>query len=38
MGMEALIHGCKVVTFGSPFFAGRGLTDDRGTAASGWAA
>lgn len=31
MGMEALIHGCKVVTFGSPFFAGRGLTDDRGS-------
>jgi capsular polysaccharide export protein len=30
MGMEALIHGCKVVTFGWPFFAGRGLTDDRG--------
>jgi capsular polysaccharide export protein len=30
MGMEALIHGCKVVTFGSPFFAGWGLTDDRG--------
>lgn len=29
MGMEALIHGCKVVTFGTPFFAGRGLTDDR---------
>lgn len=30
MGMEALIHGKKVVTYGSPFFAGRGLTDDRG--------
>ena len=29
MGMEALIHGKKVVTFGRPFFAGRGLTDDR---------
>ena len=29
MGMEALIHGKKVVTFGQPFFAGRGLTDDR---------
>jgi len=29
MGMEALIHGKKVVTFGLPFFAGRGLTDDR---------
>lgn len=35
MGMEALIHGCKVVTFGSPFFAGRGLTDDRRTVDSG---
>jgi len=31
MGMEALIHGCKVVTFGHPFYAGRGLTDDRAT-------
>jgi capsular polysaccharide export protein len=29
MGMEALIHGCRVVTFGRPFFAGRGLTEDR---------
>ena len=29
MGMEALIHGKKVVVFGQPFFAGRGLTDDR---------
>ena len=29
MGMEALIHGRKVVTFGWPFFAGWGLTDDR---------
>jgi capsular polysaccharide export protein len=29
MGMEALIHGKKVVTYGSPFFAGRGLTEDR---------
>jgi capsular polysaccharide export protein len=29
MGMEALIHGKKVVTAGRPFFAGRGLTDDR---------
>jgi capsular polysaccharide export protein len=32
MGMEALIHGCRVVTFGWPFFAGWGLTDDRGAA------
>ena len=30
MGMEALVHGRKVVTFGWPFFAGWGLTDDRG--------
>lgn len=32
MGMEALIHGRRVVTYGSPFFAGRGLTVDRGAA------
>lgn len=31
MGMEALIHGCKVITFGWPFYAGWGLTDDRST-------
>lgn len=30
MGMEALIHGCKVITYGNPFYAGRGLTEDRG--------
>lgn len=30
MGMEALIHGKKVITYGRPFFAGRGLTEDRG--------
>jgi capsular polysaccharide export protein len=30
MGMEALIHGKKVVTYGRPFFSGRGLTEDRG--------
>lgn len=29
MGMEALIHGCKVITYGWPFFAGWGLTEDR---------
>ncbi|MEY4244522.1 MAG: hypothetical protein RLZZ245_2107 [Verrucomicrobiota bacterium] len=29
MGMEALIHGKRVVTYGQPFFAGRGLTLDR---------
>ena len=32
MGMEALIHGKKVITHGWPFFAGWGLTDDRGAA------
>jgi capsular polysaccharide export protein len=31
MGMEALIHGRKVVTYGWPFFAGWGLTEDRST-------
>ncbi len=30
MGMEALIHGKKVITYGCPFFAGRGFTEDRG--------
>ncbi len=30
MGMEALVHGKKVITYGRPFFAGRGLTEDRG--------
>jgi capsular polysaccharide export protein len=33
MGMEALIHGKKVITYGQPFFAGRGLTEDRASAA-----
>ncbi len=28
LGMEALIHEKRVMTFGSPFFAGRGLTED----------
>lgn len=28
MGMEALIHGKKVITCGPAFFAGRGLTQD----------
>ncbi len=32
LGMEALIHGKKVVTYGTPFFAGRGLTEDRAAA------
>ena len=29
-GFEALMRGVKVVTFGAPFYAGWGLTDDRG--------
>lgn len=29
-GFEALLHGCKVTTLGTPFYAGWGLTDDRG--------
>jgi capsular polysaccharide export protein len=28
-GFEALIHGVPVATFGRPFYAGWGLTDDR---------
>lgn len=28
-GFEALLHGKRVTTFGRPFYAGRGLTDDR---------
>ncbi|MFD1329888.1 glycosyltransferase [Mycoplana ramosa] len=31
MGLEALFAGKKVVTFGAPFYAGWGLTDDRQT-------
>ena len=30
MGMEALIHGCEVVSYGWNFYAGWGLTNDRG--------
>ena len=30
MGMEALIHRCEVVTYGWNFYAGWGLTTDRG--------
>ncbi|MES2922439.1 MAG: capsular polysaccharide biosynthesis protein [Verrucomicrobiota bacterium] len=30
MGMEGLIHGCKVKTYGWNFYAGWGLTEDRG--------
>lgn len=29
MGFEAMICGCEVVLFGSPFYAGWGLSDDR---------
>lgn len=29
-GFEALLHGLKVCTLGAPFYAGWGLTDDRG--------
>ncbi|WP_299351469.1 capsular polysaccharide biosynthesis protein [uncultured Shimia sp.] len=29
-GFEALLRGKRVVTFGAPFYAGWGLTDDRG--------
>ncbi len=35
MGMEALIHGCRVVVFGAPFYAGWGLTEDRAPVARG---
>jgi capsular polysaccharide export protein len=31
-GFEALLAGCKVSCFGVPFYAGWGLTDDRGPA------
>ncbi len=30
-GFEALMRGRRVVTFGAPFYAGWGLTEDRGT-------
>jgi len=30
LGMEALIHGCEVITYGWNFYAGWGLTEDRG--------
>ncbi|CUH53251.1 capsular polysaccharide biosynthesis protein [Shimia marina] len=30
-GFEALLRGCKVTTFGAPFYAGWGLTEDLGT-------
>ena len=29
IGFEALMTGCQVVTFGIPFYAGWGITDDR---------
>lgn len=31
LGFEALLMGKRVVTYGKPFFAGWGLTEDRGT-------
>jgi capsular polysaccharide export protein len=34
MGMEALIHGKQVITYGWNFYAGWGLTDDRNTSVS----
>jgi capsular polysaccharide export protein len=34
MGFEALIRGIPVTTLGAPFYAGWGLTDDRGTVPS----
>jgi capsular polysaccharide export protein len=30
-GFEALLRGLRVVTYGAPFYAGWGLTEDRGT-------
>lgn len=30
MGFEAILHGLRPVTFGAPFYAGWGLSDDRG--------
>ncbi len=30
LGFEALLRGKRVVTFGAPFYAGWGLTEDRG--------
>ena len=30
LGFEALLRGVKVVTLGAPFYAGWGLTEDRG--------
>lgn len=32
MGLEAIFYGHRPVVFGNPFYAGLGLTDDRGTA------
>ena len=34
-GFEALIRGLKVTTFGAPFYAGWGLTEDRSIAPKG---
>jgi capsular polysaccharide export protein len=35
LGLDALIAGCRVVTFGRPAYAGWGLTDDRCLPAQG---
>lgn len=32
VGLEAIFSGCKPLIFGRPFYAGLGLTDDRGPA------
>ncbi|MDZ7708952.1 MAG: hypothetical protein U5K36_01625 [Roseovarius sp.] len=38
LGFEALLRGVRVTTTGAPFYAGWGLTDDRGRrlAAAAW--
>jgi len=36
-GFDALLRGLAVVTYGAPFYAGWGLTDDRATGHPAWA-
>jgi capsular polysaccharide export protein len=36
-GFDALLRGIAVVTYGAPFYAGWGLTDDRATNHPAWA-
>jgi capsular polysaccharide export protein len=36
-GFDALLRGLAVVTYGAPFYAGWGLTDDRATDHPAWA-